>query len=163
MSLVNLASGEKKDIAKIRRFTFNGEMGGWIALHRFGADAAAGAGAAGAAGGRAGGAPGRAGGAGGGTAGDTRPKGTDLVLHELKTGNQINVGNVSEFTFNKNGKTLAMVIDAADQAGNGVQLRDMSTGVVTPLDTDKAFYERLTFTEDGDRAPDRFRRDSRIP
>jgi dipeptidyl aminopeptidase/acylaminoacyl peptidase len=150
MSLVNLASGEKKDIAKIRRFTFNGEMGGWIALHRFGADAAAGAGAAGAAGGRAGGAPGRAGGAGGGTAGDTRPKGTDLVLHELKTGNQINVGNVSEFTFNKNGKTLAMVIDAADQAGNGVQLRDMSTGVVTPLDTDKAFYERLTFTEDGD-------------
>ena len=149
MSLVNLATGEKKDIAKIRRFAFNGDAGGWIALHRFGADAAAGAAGAAAAG-RAGGAPGRAGGAGGGTAGDTRPKGTDLVLHELKTGAEINVGNVSEFTFNKSGKTLAMIIDAADQAGNGVQLRDMSTGVVTSLDTDKAFYERLSFTEEGD-------------
>lgn len=150
MTLVNLATGAKTDMAKIRRFAFNNEMGGWIALHRFGADAAAGGGAPAAAG-RAGGAPGRAGGAGGGgTAGDTRPKGTDLVLHDLKSGAQINIGNVSEFTFNKNGKTLAMVIDAADQAGNGVQLRDMSTGVVTPLDTDKAFYERLAFTEEGD-------------
>lgn len=150
MTLVNLATGEKKDIAKILRFAFNGEMGGWIALHRFGADAAAGAAAAGGAGGvgRAGRAGGPAGAAG--TAGDTRAKGTDLVLHELKTGNEINIGNVSEFAFNKSGKTLAMVIDAADQAGNGVQLRDMATGVVTPLDSDKAFYERLAFSEEGD-------------
>ena len=152
MLLVNLATGEKKDIAKIRRFAFNNDTGGWIALHRFGADAAAGRGAGAAAaaapaGGRGGG---RGGAGGGGTAGDTRAKGTDLVLQELKTGAQINMGNVSEFAFNKSGKTLAMVIDAADQAGNGVQLRDMTTGVVTPLDTDKAFYERLTFTEDGD-------------
>ncbi len=152
MTLVNLATGEKKDIAKIRRFAFNGDLGGWIALHRFGADPSTGSGqvpAGGAAGGRPGG-PGRGGAAGGGTAGDTRPKGTDLVLHELKTGTEINVGNVSEFTFNKSGKTLAMVIDAADQAGNGVQLRDMASGVVTSLDTDKAFYERLGFTDEGD-------------
>lgn len=149
MTLVNLATGEKKDIAKIRRFAFNGELGGWIALHRFGADAAAGGGAAAGAAGR-GGAPGRAGGAGGGTAGDTRVKGTDLVLHDLKTNAEINIGNVSEFAFNKSGKTLAMVIDAADQAGNGVQTRDMSSGVVTSLDTDKAFYERMSFTEEGD-------------
>ncbi|TAK19342.1 MAG: S9 family peptidase [Acidobacteria bacterium] len=148
MTLVNLASSEKKDIAKIRRFTFSGDAGGWIALHRFGADAAAAPGPGGAPG-RAG-APGGAPGAGRGTAGDTRPKGTDLVLHELATGVEINVGNVSEFAFNKSGKTLALVIDAADQAGNGVQLRDMATGVVTPIDTDKAFYERLAFTEDGD-------------
>lgn len=42
VTLVNLASGEKTNIAKIRRFAFNGEMGGWIALHRYGPDAAAG-------------------------------------------------------------------------------------------------------------------------
>jgi len=150
MTLVNLATGEKKEIAKIRRFAFNGETGGWIALHRFGADAGAGGGAAAAGAAGRGGAPGRAGGAGGGTAGDTRVKGTDLVLHELKTNAEINIGNVSEFAFNKSGKTLAMVIDAADQAGNGVQLRDMTSGVVSSLDTDKAFYERLSFTEEGD-------------
>ena len=149
LALVNLATGEKKDIPKIRRFAFNGETGGWIALHRFGPDAAGGGGAAAAAP-AAGGRGGRGGAGGGGTAGDTRAKGTDLVLHELKTSAEINIGNVSEFTFNKTGKTLAMVIDAADQAGNGVQLRDMPTGVVTSLDNDKAFYERLSFTEDGD-------------
>ncbi len=150
MTLVELASGKKTDIAKIRRFAFNNDAGGWIALHRFGADAAAGAAGVAGAAGRAG-APGRGGaGADGGTAGDTRAKGTDLVLHDLKTGSEINIGNVSDFAFNKSGKILAMIIDAADQAGNGVQVRDMTSGVVTPLDTDKAFYERLAFTDDGD-------------
>jgi dipeptidyl aminopeptidase/acylaminoacyl peptidase len=139
MTLVNLTTGEKKDIPKIRRFAFSGETPGWLAMHRFGADAPAGAGP-----GRAGAGPAR------GTAGDTRAKGSDLVLHELATGADINIGNVSEFAFNKSGKTLAMIIDAADQAGNGVQLRDTATGVVTPLDTDKAFYQRLSFTDDGD-------------
>ena len=58
----------------------------------------------------------------------TRAKRTDLILHDLKTGAEMNIGNVSEFAFNKSGKLLAMVIDAADQAGNGIQLRDMTTG-----------------------------------
>ena len=40
----------------------------------------------------------------------------------------MNIGNVSEFAFNKSGKLLAMVIDATDQAGNGILLRDMTTG-----------------------------------
>jgi dipeptidyl aminopeptidase/acylaminoacyl peptidase len=43
-----------------------------------------------------------------------------------------------------------MVIDAADQVGNGVQLRDMTTGTITPLDSDKAFFEHLSWTDDGD-------------
>jgi hypothetical protein len=33
--LVNLATGEKTTIPKIRRFAFNGEMGGWVALDRY--------------------------------------------------------------------------------------------------------------------------------
>jgi len=149
MTLVNLATGEKTDIAKIRRFAFNGEMGGWIAMHRYGPEAAPGASAAGAppAGGRGGG-PG-AGGTGDAPR-DTRPKGTDLVLRELKTGAELNLGNVSEFAFNKSGKQLALVIDAADQAGNGVVIRDMATGIITPLESDKAFYERLAWTDEGD-------------
>lgn len=141
--IVNLATGDKVSIPKIRRFAFAGEMGGWIALHRYGADAAPGGAAP--AGGRAGGAP-----AGGAAPRDTRPRGTDLILRELKTGTEINVGNVSEFNFNKSGKFLALVIDAADQAGNGLQIRDMSTGTITSLDTDKAFYERMAWTTEGD-------------
>jgi dipeptidyl aminopeptidase/acylaminoacyl peptidase len=140
--IVNLANGEKTSIPKIRRFAFAGEMGGWIALHRYGADAAAGAAPA----------AGRAGGAApaGNAPRDTRPRGTDLILRELKTGTELNVGNVSEFNFNKSGKYLALVIDAADQAGNGLQIRDMSTGTIASLDTDKAFYERMAWTTEGD-------------
>ena len=32
---------------------------------------------------------------------DTRPRGTDLILRELKTGTELNIGNVCEFNFNK--------------------------------------------------------------
>ena len=53
---------------------------------------------------------------------DTRPRGTDLILRDLKTGTELNVGNVSEWNFNKSGRYLALVIDAADQAGNGIQI-----------------------------------------
>lgn len=140
--LVNLATGDKVSIPKIRRFAFAGEMGGWVALHRYGADAGA---AAAPAGGRAGGAAPAA-----GATRDTRPRGTDLILRELKTGTEINVGNVSEFGFNKSGKYLGLIIDAADQAGNGLQIRDMGTGTITSLDTDKAFYERMAWTSEGD-------------
>jgi dipeptidyl aminopeptidase/acylaminoacyl peptidase len=149
VTLVNLASGEQTSIPKIRRFEFNGEMSTWIALDRYGPDNAAGAGA-GAAGG------GRGGGRGGGAAPDanaprsTRPRGTDLLLRELATGAELGIGNVAEFGFNKSGKHLALVIDAADQAGNGLQIRDMATGAITPLETGKAFYERLGWTTEGD-------------
>jgi dipeptidyl aminopeptidase/acylaminoacyl peptidase len=150
VTLVNLTTGDKVSVPKIRRFAFSGEKSGWIALHRYGPDAAGGAGASGAAAGS-----GR-GGRGGGAATssdaprDTSPKGTDLVLHDLASGLEINVGNVSEFAFDKSGRYLALLIDAADQAGNGIQIRDMSSGTVTPLETDKAFYERLSWTPDGD-------------
>ena len=42
------------------------------------------------------------------------------------------------------------MIDAADQIGNGIQIRDMQTGVITPLETNTAFYERMSWTEEGD-------------
>ncbi len=147
VTLMDLATGDKTNIAKVRRFAFNGEMGGWIALHRYGADASGGAAPA-AAGARGGGAPTAP--AAGSAARDTKPKGTDLILRDLKTGAELNIGNVSEFAFNKKGKYLALLIDAADQAGNGVQIRDMSSGEILPLESDKAFYERLGWTEEGD-------------
>ena len=53
--VVNLATGEKTAVPKIRRYAFSGESAGWIALHRYGPDAAPGAAAAAPAGGRGGG------------------------------------------------------------------------------------------------------------
>ncbi len=149
MTIVNLANGEKTVVDKVRRYAFNGEMGGWIALDRYPATAAGGDATADA-GGRGGGRGGRGGGPAAPSSTDTRPRGSDLILHSLADGTEINIGNVSEFAFNKSGRLLALVIDAADQAGNGIQIRDMSSGAVTSLETDKAFYERLAWTEEGD-------------
>ncbi len=146
VTVVNLANGEKKEYPNVRRFAFSGEAATHVALHRAPAQPAGGAGAAPAA------APGggRAGGPGGAPAADNRPRGTDLIIRELAGGAELNVGNVSEFAFTRDGKFLATVIDATDKIGNGVQLRNMMTGTVNSLDTDAANYERLSWTEKGD-------------
>ena len=49
--VVNLATGEKKEYPKIRRFAFSGESAAWIALQRYGPDAPGGGGGAAPAGG----------------------------------------------------------------------------------------------------------------
>ena len=146
VTLVNLANGEKTTVDKIQRFVFAGEAGGWVAMHRYAPQAAAGAAAAPPAAAPAG----RGGGAGEPAAPSTAPRGRDLILRDLKTGTELSIGNVSEFGFNKSGRYLAMVIDAAEQIGNGVQIRDMQTGVITPLETATAFYERMSWTTEGD-------------
>ncbi len=96
--LVELATGKKTEFEKTRRFAFSGEKSTALALHRYPADAAAGPPAAGA-------------GAGAGAAAD-RPLGSDLLLYELASGSELNLGNVSEFAFDKKGDWLACLIDA---------------------------------------------------
>src|SRR6185503_4496580 len=145
VTLVNLANGEKTTVAKIRRFAFAGEAGGWVALHRYGATAATGGGPAAPAGPPPAAAPG-----GATPPRDTAPRGTDLILRNLKDGTELTIGNVSEFNFNKSGRYLAMVIDAAEQIGNGIQIRDMQSGAITQLESNPLFYERMAWTDDGD-------------
>ena len=137
VGILNLTTGEKIEIAKVRRFTLSGENAGWIAMAKYGPDAPAGA-------------PPAAPPAGAGPARDDRPKGSDLILRELSSGQEINIGNVADFAFDKKGRYLAWTIDAQDKAGNGVTIRDMDSGAIRPLDTDsKAVYSRLTWTEEG--------------
>ena len=141
-ALVNLATGEVKKFEKVRRATFSGERGSWVAMHMYVPEtpgAGAGASAAPAAGGRAGGPgtpPGRA-------------QGADLLLHEIATGQLIPLGNVSDFGFDKSGEWLAWTVEARDQLGNGVQLLNTVTRSIRSLDGAKATYARLTWSEDG--------------
>ncbi|MBO0700361.1 MAG: S9 family peptidase, partial [Zavarzinella sp.] len=76
--------------------------------------------------------------------------GTDLVLRDLAAGTELTLGNVSEFSFNKKGTLLAMVIDSAGQTGNGIQIRDLKSGALYPLETAKATYQGLAWNEAGD-------------
>ncbi|MBL0891039.1 MAG: hypothetical protein IBJ19_10535, partial [Gemmatimonadaceae bacterium] len=143
--VVNLATGEQKEFERVRRIQLGGDAPRWLAMHAYGPDAPAGGGAGGG-GGPAPGAPGMGGNlfGGGGGGGAT---GTDLLLHELGTSTLFNVGNVSDFAFDDKARWLAYTIDARERIGNGVQLRDLSTGVVQSLDADKALYRRLAWSD----------------
>ena len=103
VTIVNLATGEKKEYPKIRRFAFSGDASTWIALQRFSRrrrPAAAGAAAPAEAARRRGRCRPRA-------ARPSVPRGTDLILRDLATGPELNVGNVGEFSFRKDGSRLA--------------------------------------------------------
>ena len=124
VTLVNLASGEEIKFDKIKRFAFSEENPNWLALHRYPAESQA--------------------------KEKEKWSGSDLLLYALNTSNTFNIGNVSEFQFNKQGQWLAWAIDAQDKSGNGIQLRNMQTGVIFALDSGKAEYKRLNWTEKGD-------------
>ncbi|MFC2161634.1 prolyl oligopeptidase family serine peptidase [Acidobacteriota bacterium] len=124
ISLVNLSTGDKIDFEKISRFKFSGENPSWIAFQKYPPEGQANE--------------------------QEKWKGSNLILYELATKKELNIGNVSSFAFNKSGQWLAWIIDAHGQSGNGVQMRNMKSGVILPLDTDKAEYSRLTWTKEGD-------------
>ena len=146
VTIVNLATGEKREYPRIRRFAFSGDASTWIALHRQPAETTGAGGAAEGRGAAAGGvAP-----VGAARTPPDRPRGTDLILRELASGQELNVGNVADFAFSKGGNLLAWTIDAQDKVGNGLQLRDMVRGTVAVLDNGNASYERVVWTEKGD-------------
>lgn len=80
----------------------------------------------------------------------TDTKGSDLLLVDLANMKALNMGNISEMAFNKAGNWLALTIDAAEKAGNGIHLRNMLTGTTMIMDNEKASYKSLNWTEAGD-------------
>jgi dipeptidyl aminopeptidase/acylaminoacyl peptidase len=120
--LVELATNKKTEFDRVRSFAFNGELATHLAVLLAPA----------------------------GTPTPDGPRGSDLLLHDLKTGKTQNLGNVAEMALNKRGDWLALAIDAADKAGNGLQLRNLATGATLVLDSDKATYRAFNWTEKGD-------------
>jgi dipeptidyl aminopeptidase/acylaminoacyl peptidase len=122
VKLVNLGTGEAIDYPKSRQFAFSGDSAAAFAVHRYGPDE-----------------PGR-----------DKPKGATLIVRDLAAGTELALGNVGEFSFDKAGRRLAWTIDADDQLGNGVHMRDLSTGAIRTFDSARAVYERLAWTDEGD-------------
>jgi dienelactone hydrolase len=130
MALVNLATGEKKEFDKVRSFAFNGDKPTYLAMQAYGQVSGSGSVVA------------------GGTAAPTpRVEGADLVLYNLANGDAVNVGNVAEFSFDESGEWLAYTIDARDEIGNGVQIRNLRTDVVRAVDSDRALYRHLAWAD----------------
>jgi dipeptidyl aminopeptidase/acylaminoacyl peptidase len=80
---------------------------------------------------------------------EAKHDGTDLVLHNLKLGWDLNIGNVGHFRFNHDGTMLAYTIDADKKAGNGVYVMVLESGAIRPLDSGAADYAQLTWDDNG--------------
>ena len=124
LMIVSLPGNEKTTFEKVRTFSFSGDAATWIAIQFAPSETAA--------------------------KGPTAPKGTDVLLYNMSTKKSFNLGNVSEFSFNKAGNQLVYIVDAAGQNGNGVFIRNMTTGLTSALDNDKAVYKNINWTEEGD-------------
>ncbi|MBZ5605721.1 MAG: S9 family peptidase, partial [Acidobacteriia bacterium] len=135
LMLIDLATGDKKEFDKIRRFAFGGERSSVVAMHRYAPAPAT---------------PPAPPAPGATPNNDDRPQGSDLIVYNLSAASELNFGNVSDFSFDKKGNWLAWIIDAQDKAGNGVQAMNLETGAVVPLDSSQASYKGLTWTEKGD-------------
>jgi dipeptidyl aminopeptidase/acylaminoacyl peptidase len=122
VGIVNLETGAKVELPRVRRFVMAPGGGAWLAMHKYAPDAPAG----------------------------PAPRGTDMLLRELATGQQIVIGNVSDFAFDRQGRYLVWTIDTQDKVGNGLQVRDMETGAIRSLESnDTAVYSRMSWSEDG--------------
>jgi dienelactone hydrolase len=135
VAVVNLATGQKTEFDKIRRFAFSGDKPQVVALYGYAAEPPA--------------TPGNDRAPGAGAAPASRSESADLLLYSLATGSVFNIGNVADFAFDESGNYLAYTIDAQEQIGNGLQLRDLRTDVVRVLDSEQALYRRLAWADSG--------------
>lgn len=142
--LMNLASGEKKEFDRIRRFEFNADTAAWVAMVGYPASAA---GAANGAAGAAGAGRGGRGGGGGVGGGGNSAGGANVMLYNMASGELFSMGAINEFAFNDSGEWLAYTMDTPDQVGNGVQLRNMKTNVVRSIDSERMIYRHLDWTD----------------
>ena len=132
VGVIELATGTTREFDRVRSFRFAGDRSNVLALSLMSPDAPAPAPGAGAP-------P-----ASGPTSGSV------VQLVDLTGGAPVTLAGVGEYVFDEAGQFLAYTIEQRDQLGNGVQLRDLTTGVVRALDGDKAMYRRLTWADSGD-------------
>ncbi len=135
VGVIELATGTKREFERVRSFRFAGDRSNVIALQLMPPDAPAAGGP---------GAP------GGGSGAAAPPSGSVMMLVDLAGGAPVTVAGVGEYAFDESGQLLAYTVDQRDQFGNGVQVRELATGVVRALDGEKALYRRLTWADSGD-------------
>ncbi|MFW5952482.1 MAG: prolyl oligopeptidase family serine peptidase, partial [Gemmatimonadota bacterium] len=76
--------------------------------------------------------------------------GADLVVRDLRSGTDVNFGNVGEYAWHDDRAILAMTVDAAGNAGNGVRVWDAESGAIRMLDSEAAEYGSLHWRDDED-------------
>jgi dipeptidyl aminopeptidase/acylaminoacyl peptidase len=128
LELLNLASGEKVTIPNAASWRFSSDSR-WLAVKLNRAPGASPQAAAGAA--------------------PAAPTGADLIVRDMASGADRNIGNVNQFEFDDSGKLLAYTLDAPGRLGNGVYLLDPATGETRALNTAQAEFDQLTWSPSG--------------
>lgn len=126
LKIVALKDTTSLSFDKVQSFNFSNDDNKWIAI-RF-ESAAAGPGA---------------------PRGEDSGRGADLLLYNLTTKKSFNLGNVSDYKFNKSGQYLAYTIDANGKNGNGIFLMDMTTGLTSSLQNDEANFSKINWNKEG--------------
>ena len=135
LAVVDLATGTKREFESVRSFRFAGDESDWLAvLHSLAGGGAGGAAAA----------------TGGGAGAAARATGSTLELVNLAGGTTVPIGEVSEFSFDHSGDWIAYAVSATGELGNSVQVRQLSTSVSRPLETGKAQYHHLVWSDSTD-------------
>ena len=147
LALMNLATGAKTTTDNVQSFSFSGD-GKFLLMRRYPPAAAGGAGGGAAAPAGRGGAAGGRGGAAGPALDDAPASGGTISVRNLATGTEMTFGNVGEEAWQDSSAMLAMTINAADQAGNGVHLYNAATGELRVLDSATAGYLGLAWRKD---------------
>jgi dipeptidyl aminopeptidase/acylaminoacyl peptidase len=73
--------------------------------------------------------------------------GSDLILLDLINGQSLNIGNVQQFSFNRQGNRLAYTVDADEKVGNGLYLVHLPNMQFVTLDADSATYTQLVWDD----------------
>ncbi|HVH57031.1 MAG TPA: hypothetical protein VM791_12300, partial [Vicinamibacterales bacterium] len=125
VGIMSLADGKVTTVDKVGSFRIPDENSTWLAYYK-GTGGAGGGGAAGGRGGRGAGAPPAAtgrGGRGGDTAGantrDRKQPGSDLILRNLTTSEEVTIPEVTEYSWNRKGTYLAYAVSSNDAAKDG--------------------------------------------
>jgi dipeptidyl aminopeptidase/acylaminoacyl peptidase len=132
--LVRTATGERREFDRIRRAAFAGERPTHVVLQAYPADGGAPAPAVNPAAPFAAPPP-------------ARVESGDLLVHRLGTSDVLTVGSVADFGIDHGGRWLAYAVERREQQGNGVHVHDLSTGTVRVLDSEKAVYRRLAWSD----------------
>ena len=79
---------------------------------------------------------------------DHRP-GETWILRELASGKETSLDFVVTSRFTKSGDALIYTLSTKDGAGDGIVIRDLASGVATPVVTQMGRYTKLVVTENG--------------
>ncbi len=81
---------------------------------------------------------------------ENKEKGAVLLVKNLSDGTTRTIGNVTEFAFNKKSDQLAYIVEAANTAGNSVELFNVENYNLKVLASDTSKFSKLTWQKEGD-------------